>query len=365
MEHDTTLNDYFYSCDEKQRVRILHDIIFEDNGYYCDDLRKIDLNEHYINKIIEFNSTVSTINLITTVPVSKLTDNNLKNIFKHNHRFIKVYSYIFEKPLSEDVFQYALQCSFDNGEVIADHPDPDYLDNDIRRFISLHEPISDDSKKIIIKNNIVYLPFLEGLSESVKEFTCGFVKNNIDSKYDYRNINKFSQDVQCDIVRQYPYLYELIDNPSEAVNRELIEADPYWISVVNNQTGDLQLRALYILYGSNGIIGTPIFSFFKNPCKNVQYEAVRLDPIQISLIKDPNYDMQKLAVEHNPDCIKHIKHPYEDIARVVLDSGYWNARIYDVIKDNIHQYSNEFNHYFNKLKLKYGDPNNFTERSTK
>ena len=49
----TTLNEYFQNSDEVTREKILEDIIVEINGYDNQDLAKIELNDYYIEKIIE------------------------------------------------------------------------------------------------------------------------------------------------------------------------------------------------------------------------------------------------------------------------------------------------------------------------
>ncbi|ASV44241.1 hypothetical protein PBI_SCTP2_226 [Salicola phage SCTP-2] len=348
----TSLDEYFQNSDESTREQILENIIFENHGYSNHDLTKISLNNYYIKKIIDGdinnNTRASIFGIISLMFAlgESLCDETWKMVFEKKPRCLMVYPQARSKPLKDDIIEYGLRKYYEHGEkVLNSFPDS----HCIKEIFEIQKSVNDEFYKIIIDNEPDLIPFLEDLPQSIIDYFVNLMNDN-GYGYDFSNINDYSEDVLCEIIEAFPFAYILISNPSDEINKIMIDHNIFYIKILRNQTDNFYS---YVL--DKEIRRVDIFKSFVNPSKEVQYKAIGMNPSSISHVSDPDEHSQQLAIEYNPENIVYIDAPYEHILLKALKTE-WNVSVYEIVCNNIQNYSDEFRHYFNKLKLERGIP---------
>ena len=135
----------------------------------------------------------------------------------------------------------------------------------------------DQFKEIVDK----WIDDINGSSDKIGMYCLNpkLYNDNIE-KYRYLNLDKATEQVQIEAVKQYGYAIQDIKNPSERVQIEAVKQDGWAIQFIENPSEQVQIEAVK----QNGLA----IQFIKNPSELVQIEAVKENGLSIQFIKNPS-----------------------------------------------------------------------------
>ena len=131
-----------------------------------------------------------------------------------------------------------------------------------------------------------------------------------------KKIKQFYADyIQTQENPDYPLLIQLIDKPSEEIQKLAVQQTGYAIKFIENPSEELQKLAVQ-QYGD-------FIQYIKNPSEEIQKIAIKYSGYPIKYIKNPSEEIQKLAVQQNGAVIQYIKNPSEEVKKLaVQQNGY-------------------------------------------
>ena len=149
-----------------------------------------------------------------------------------------------------------------------------------------------------------------------------------------KKIKQFYADyVQTQEFPNYILLLQLIENPSEEIQKLAVQQDEYNIKFIENPSYELQKLAVQ----QNGAV----IRYIENPSYELQKLAVQENGYAIEYIENPSEEIQKLAVQQDGYAIYYIENPSEEVQKIAVKQ---NINIYKYINNpypSVTKYYNE------------------------
>ena len=218
--------------------------------------------------------------------------------------------------------QYFINLNLETGDLYQFHFESDQFMDSSDNPIELSEILSNDNKlkqfyadyvqTQEFPNYILLLQLIENPSEEIQKLAVQ------QDGYAIKYIKNPSEEVQKTAVNQESYAIQYIKNPSEEIQKLAVQKNGYVIEYIKNPSEEIQKLA--VQYNGYAIV------YIKNPTKEVQKLAVQQNGAVIQTIKNPSYELQKLAVQKNSAAIQYIENPSYELQKLAVQQDEYNIK---------------------------------------
>ena len=281
------------------------------------------LNESIINEIKYIWKLAGVNNLYLSESIStntkthkgielfkKSVENGGKVVFKDNQWIVLVpETFESSKVFGEDTNWFISSNSSDDYEYCLDEYGGKYFINlnletgdlylfyfELKQFIDLSSK-SVELIKIINNDN------------KLKQFYANYIQTQENPNYTliFQLVNNPSEEVQKEAVKHNALIIKYIKNPSEEVQKEAVKRDDRAIQYIKNPSEEVQK----IVVEQNGFA----IKYIKNPSEEVQKLAVAQNGFAIQYIKNPSEEVQKIAIKQDISSFEYIENPYPSVKK--------------------------------------------------